>query len=119
MQKHHKSLEEFPKVIKKSLPRAASTIIEELAGWVLNGKKCQVVFWEVEEGFEAEPHSHPHAEWGIVVSGWCKLTIENETRTYDQGEEFFVPSGTEHSAIMSDHYRAVDFFGDPDWIETV
>ena len=117
MEKYHCPLDGFPKEIKDSLPQAASTLIKELKGWVLGGKKCQVVFWEVEKSFVAEPHSHPHAEWGIVVNGWCKLTIEGETKMYNKGEEFYISPGAEHSAVMSDKYRAIDFFASPNWIK--
>lgn len=109
----------FPQSIKDSLPSAASTIIAELRGWVLNGEKCQVVFWEVEKAFHAAAHSHEHDEWGIVVSGFCELRIENETRTYRAGEEFFIRGGAEHECYMSDNYRAVDFFASPDWITSL
>lgn len=116
MSKFHKKLTQFPDSIKESLPKALSTIIPELSGWVLNGEKCQVVFWEVEKGFDSEPHSHDHDEWGIVVSGTCELTIEGHTRLYETGEEFFIPGGKAHKSKMSDNYRAVDFFSAPDWI---
>ncbi len=119
MGKYHAKLDGFPTAIKKCLPEAASGVSSDLSGWVLNGEKSQVVFWEVKKGFSVSGHSHPHDEWGIIVTGSCSLTIGDETKNYSAGQEFFVPSGVEHYCTMSDNYRAIDFFASPDWIKTV
>lgn len=112
----HQKLSSFPEAIKNSLPRASSSVSSDLQGFVLNGEKSQVVFWEVKKGFSVEPHSHDHDEWGIIVSGYCILTVEGETKTYNAGEEFFIPGGKSHYCTMSDNYRSVDFFASPNWV---
>ena len=117
MQKYHKPMAEYPSCIKECLPRAESTVSDNLEGHVLSGEKCQVVFWEVKRAFFVGEHSHPHAEWGIVVSGSCELTINGETKTYFTGQEFYVPPGEPHISKMSDNYRSVDFFGAADWVK--
>ena len=118
MSKFHKPMAEFPECIKSSLPEARSTISDDLQGYVLNGEKCQVVFWEVKHAFQVEEHTHAHAEWGIVVQGSCDLTVGGETVHYAAGQEFYVPGGIPHVSVMSDHYRAIDFFGTSNWIQT-
>jgi mannose-6-phosphate isomerase-like protein (cupin superfamily) len=119
MGKFHKELNAFPDAIKTCLPKAASSVSSDLSGWVLSGGKSQVVFWEVKKGFAVSGHSHPHDEWGVVITGSCSLTIGDETKTYHAGQEFYVPAGIEHYSTMSDNYRAVDFFASPDWIKAV
>lgn len=117
MDKYHKSITEFPSCIKESLSNALSTVSDDLEGYVLNGEKCQVVFWEVKHAFFVEEHSHPHAEWGIVVSGSCELIIDGEAKTYLAGQEFYVTPGAPHASRMSDNYRSVDFFGAANWVK--
>ena len=118
MQKKHEKQTSFPSCIKDSLHRAESTISDDLQGYVLSGENCQVVFWEVKNAFYVEEHSHPHAEWGIVVTGSCELGLEGELKTYHAGESFYVPPGMAHTSKMSDDYRAIDFFNTGDWIKT-
>jgi quercetin dioxygenase-like cupin family protein len=117
MFKYHKDLDCFPQSLKNRLSKASSDVSDNLSGWVVGNEKAQVVFWEINEGFSVEPHSHDHDEWGIIVSGYCILTIEGETKQYNTGEEFYIPSGLSHYATMSSKYRAIDFFASPDWVK--
>jgi len=118
MSSRHEKQIGFPSCIKDSLPQAASTVSDDLQGFVLSGEKCQVVFWEVKHAFYVGEHVHGHAEWGIVVSGSCELGLEGELKTYNAGETFYVPPGMPHTSKMSDDYRAIDFFNSGDWIKT-
>lgn len=114
--KYHSKLDHFPDCIKESLPQAASTVSDALTGYVLSGEKCQVVFWEVKEPFFVETHAHDHAEWGVVISGSCEVGIDGELKTYQVGDEFFIPGGVPHTSRMSANYRAIDFFNANNWI---
>ncbi|MCL1796358.1 MAG: cupin domain-containing protein [Clostridia bacterium] len=115
--KYHQKLDHFPACIGECLPEAVSTISDNLQGNVLSGEKCQVVFWEVKEAFYVGEHSHSHAEWGIVVQGSCEVGIDGELKTYNAGEEFYIPPGIPHTSRMSANYRAVDFFSAGGWIQ--
>ena len=95
---YHEKRNHFPECIKNSLPAAKSTLSDKLEGYVLSGKNCQVAFWEIKEGFFCESHSHPHEEWGIVVSGTLELYIEGECKILNPGEEFYIPPGRAHWA---------------------
>lgn len=116
--KYHQKLDQFPQSIKDCLPRAESTISNDLQGYVLSGEKCQVVFWEVKKPFYVDVHSHNHDEWGVVISGSCEVGINGELKLYHAGEEFYIPAGLPHTSKMSADYRAVDFFSKGDWIKT-
>ena len=112
-------MKHFPDCIKNNLPRAASTISDDLQGYVLSGNGCQVVFWEIKDAFAVDAHSHPHAEWGVVLGGSCEVTVDGVTTVYNTGQEFYIAPGVPHSSKMSDNYRAVDFFNAADWIKIV
>ena len=108
----------FPDAIKRQ-PRAASSASDNLSGWVADMNKSQVVFWEVAKGFEVEPHVHAHDEYGVVLSGYCEVIINGVTSRYSAGDEFYIPGNVSHAAVMSDNYRALDFFESPDWIKII
>ena len=56
---------------------------------------------------------HAHGDqWGVVIAGRLDLTVNGETRTYGQGDAYFIPAGTPHSARLHAGFRAVDYFAD-------
>ena len=112
--------ETFPEVIKKLLPEAYSGLVEEQKGWILQGEKCQVVFWEVHKkgGYNFKRHSHPFDEWAVVLEGAGTRILGDKVIPVHEGDEVYIPAGVEHETrITSDVWRAVDFFASPDWIK--
>ena len=62
---------EYPDLIT-SLPEA-DIPIPGIQGWIAQGKKFQIVFFEIEPT-KLPAHSHS-AQWGIVIDGEMNLTI--------------------------------------------
>jgi len=94
----------LPKVLfpyDKSLP---------VRGWLVQGPSQQVVFWHAKVGYESKEHSHPYAEWGIVITGWCEIITPQGTRRYEAGEVFYLKPGVPHASVTSDDYRSMDVF---------
>jgi len=100
----------FPKVIT-DLPEA-DIQFRGARGWIAQGKSHQIVFFEIEPLARVPEHSHDTPQWGIVVKGKMELTIGNETRVYEKGDEYFIPAHTKHSAEFLSKFRAVDFFAE-------
>jgi quercetin dioxygenase-like cupin family protein len=48
------------------------------------------------------PHSHPHEQAGVVLSGGVELTIRGETRWLGEGASYIIPGGVEHGARTGD-----------------
>ena len=97
----------FPKVLfpyDRSLP---------VRGWLVQGPKQQVVFWHSEQRYESKEHSHPYAEWGIVITGWCDIITPEGKRRYNAGEVFYLAPGLPHASVTSDDYRSMDVFFSP------
>ena len=86
--------------------------LKGIRGWLLQSEKKQVVFFELEPVGEMPPHSHC-AQWGIVISGKMKLTINGETKTYSKGDWYYIPAGAVHSAIFLTRVYVIDVFDDP------
>ena len=97
----------FPQVLfpyDKSLP---------VRGWLVQGPDQQVVFWHSKVEYESAEHSHPYAEWGIVITGWCDIITPEEKRRYNAGDVFHLEPSVPHASVTSDDYRSMDAFFSP------
>jgi len=86
--------------------------IPGVRGWLLQGERHQVVFFEIEAGAQIPPHSHC-AQWGLMVKGKISLTIGRETRLYGKGDWYFIPAGEVHAATFPSRVNVIDVFDDP------
>ncbi len=72
-----------------------------------------VVFFTFHKDFTLPPHSHK-GQWGTVIHGQIKLTMNGDTRTYGPGDHYNIPSGVEHGAEITAGTVAMDVFEEPD-----
>ena len=100
----------YPEMIR-ALPEI-DVSIPRVRGWLLQGERNQVVFFEIEEGTQIPPHSHC-AQWGLMVEGEISLKIDGETRLYGKGDRYFIPAGAVHSATFPSKVNVIDVFDDP------
>jgi quercetin dioxygenase-like cupin family protein len=105
----------FPDMIR-SLPEI-DIQAEGVRGWLLAGGDKQVVFFDIQPIGEIPPHSHC-AQWGFVLQGEMKLTIDGVTKTYRKGDWYFIPEGAVHSATPLSRVNAIDVFDAPDRYKT-
>ncbi len=82
-------------------------------GWLVQGPKQQVAFWYSKVSYQSEEHSHPYAEWGVVITGWCEIITPDSRRRYEAGEVFYLGPGVPHASMTSDEYRSIDVFFSP------
>jgi len=106
--KNNKQTQGFPKVIK-ALPEA-DTQINGIRAWILQGEKQQLIFFEMEPTAKVPEHSHPYPQWGILIQGKMKLTINGKTRLYKKGDEYLIPPQAKHHATFLTKSRVIDFF---------
>ncbi|UCE29032.1 MAG: cupin domain-containing protein [Candidatus Bathyarchaeota archaeon] len=100
----------FPKPIA-DLPEA-DIKFKGVRGWIAQGEDHQVVFFEIERLAEVPSHNHDTPQWGVVVEGKMELSIGDETRVYQNGDDYLIPAHTMHSARFLTFCRVVDFFGE-------
>ena len=91
----------YPEMIK-NLP-LIDINFEGIKGWLLQGKNVQTVYFEIEPVGIIPPHSHC-AQWGLMLDGKMKLTIDGETRIYQKGDRYYIPAGVVHSAEFLTKY---------------
>ena len=87
--------------------------IEGVKGWLIQSENRQVVLFEIEPIGKIPDHTHG-AQWGVMLDGRMKLTIGDQTRVYENGDIYFIPAGTVHSAEFLTKVRVIDFFEDKD-----
>ncbi len=102
---------QYPELIE-TLPDA-DIPMEGVRGKLLQGESRQAVFLEIEPIGAIPLHTHG-AQWGIVVEGEMVLTIGDDTRTYRQGDSYYIPAGVEHGATFKTHVKVLDVFEEPD-----
>lgn len=80
---------------------------------VIRSDGALMVIFRVHQDLELPPHSHK-GQWGTVLEGSLELTMNGETRTYTPGENYDIPSGTEHAAKVPAGSVVLDIFEEPD-----
>ena len=104
-------MREFPNFLKK-LPEL-DIPFDGVSGHLLQGESQQVAFVSFSTDTHVPEHSH-RGQWELVIAGKMELQMKGESRTYQQGESFFIPDGVEHGANVTAGYRAVIFFDQAD-----
>ena len=78
------------------------------------GEKLMLSFVKLNPNATVPPHSHPHEQMALVLSGKLEVTIANESRLLKEGDVFLVPSGMEHSVKnLESQTRVLDIFSPP------
>jgi quercetin dioxygenase-like cupin family protein len=101
----------YPELIR-SLPEVDINM-DGVRGWLLQGEKTQMVFFDIMPTGKIPPHAHC-AQWGVMLEGEMSLTIGDDTRVYRKGDSYYIPEGTMHSAEFHSHVNVMDIFDAPD-----
>lgn len=77
----------------------------------LSGETMTISLVEFEPHATVEPHSHPHEQMGILLTGNLTFVIAGESHPVHAGGMWRIPGGVEHSAIAgSEAVQAIDIF---------
>ena len=87
------------------------SVFKGVNGNLLQGKESQLVFMEIDAIGDVLPHSHG-AQWGVVLKGEMKLTIDGVEKSYKNGDYYYIQSGVVHSAIFNSKVFLIDYFDD-------
>lgn len=101
----------FPKPIQR-LPEITLPF-NGVKGYLVQGKKEQVVFMEFEQETIVPEHTHA-SQWELVIEGSVNLTKDGQTQTFTKGDCFFIPKGQPHAAVVHKGYHCVIFFDQKD-----
>jgi len=82
-------------------------------GWLLQGQRQQMVVVEFGETVEVPEHSHAE-QWEFALTGTVELRREGRTEVITAGDNFFVPAGQVHGALVHAGYRGLIVFNEKD-----
>ncbi|MFW6306447.1 MAG: DJ-1/PfpI family protein [Bacillota bacterium] len=88
---------------------------EDIGGGIImqnlgNGKRMNVLHWNMEDGSIVDWHEHPHEQFGYVIEGGFKIYMGDEEYKLEAGDAYFVPSNTQHKFIAIEDTEAIDVF---------
>jgi mannose-6-phosphate isomerase-like protein (cupin superfamily) len=70
-----------------------------------------MAFWTCHETASSNAHVHEFDEYLMVVEGCYTLVIAGERISVRAGEEYCIPSGTEHAGEVVAGTRTIHAFG--------
>jgi quercetin dioxygenase-like cupin family protein len=90
----------------------ADLSFEGIKAWILQGEAHQLVFFQMEPNARVPEHSHDYPQWGMVIEGEMKLTIDGKTRNCKKGDEYLIPAQAKHQASFQVKSRVIDLFSE-------
>jgi quercetin dioxygenase-like cupin family protein len=105
-----KNPQKYPQVIT-GLPEAIIQV-KGIKAWVLQGAAHQLVFFEMDPRAQVPEHSHDYPQWGIMLDGKMRLTIDGKTHLIRKGDEYVIPAKAKHRATFPSKSRVIDFFSE-------
>ncbi len=83
-----------------------------IKAWILQGEKHQLIFFEMLPTARVPEHSHNYPQWGMVVEGEMKLTINGKTKSIRRGDDYLIPAQAKHHVSFLTKTRVIDFFSE-------
>jgi quercetin dioxygenase-like cupin family protein len=100
----------FPRVIN-DLPEA-DVPFPGVRAWILQGENHQLIFFEMQPTAVVPEHSHRYPQWGMVVQGTMRLTINGKTSTIQKGDDYLIPAEAKHHARFLTRTQVIDLFSE-------
>jgi quercetin dioxygenase-like cupin family protein len=101
----------FPDIVT-ALPEA-DIPVKGLSSYLLQGEQHQFVFMSYGEDASVPEHSH-EAQWGVVLDGEIRLTIDGIQHLLTKGDTYFIPKDVKHSAKVMKGYKDLTLFNQKD-----
>lgn len=105
----------FPDIVT-ALPEA-DIPFGGLKSYLLQGEQQQCVFMSYEEDASVPEHSH-EAQWGVVLDGEIRLTIDGREHLFTRGDTYYIPRNVKHSAKVTKGYKDLTLFNQKDRYKT-
>jgi len=63
---------------------------------LVEGEGTALILYRIDPEVHLEPHSHAFPEYGTVVYGRGKLTVDGHPRTVQESDSYYIPSNLRH-----------------------
>jgi quercetin dioxygenase-like cupin family protein len=77
---------------------------------LVHGEKTLMGEFKIAKGSAIPPHSHPHEQTGIMISGRLRFKVEAEIFDAQSGDSWCIPGKVEHSAEALEDSVIVEVF---------
>ena len=74
------------------------------------GETTSMFIFRIPKGATIPPHSHPHEQTGLMISGKMNFTIAGETRTVEKGDSWAIPGNIEHDVVSLEDSVVIEVF---------
>jgi quercetin dioxygenase-like cupin family protein len=95
-----------------NLPEA-DVPVDGVRAYLSQSEDHQIVFMEFSKDAVVPEHSH-ESQWAVVLEGRMDITIGGKERVLRKGDQYFIPKGVKHSAMIYAGYADVTFFDQKD-----
>lgn len=85
-------------------------IIKGFKGKFIHTENTTLAFWEVEKGASIPLHSHIHEQTTQVLEGKFLLTVDGETKIYENGMVAVIPANVVHGGVALSNCKLFDVF---------
>ena len=85
-------------------------IFPGLKGKFVHGEKITWVFWNVKKDSIVPKHNHIHEQIMHVVTGKFEFVLNNDKKTYSDGDFVVIPSNVPHSGKALTDCKLMDVF---------
>ena len=77
---------------------------------LVHGEKTLMGRFRLKKGSRIPPHSHPHEQTGLLLSGKLKFLVGDESYTAEPGDSWCIPHDVEHGAEALEDSLVIEVF---------
>lgn len=103
-------IKEMPVHMDEKKDAATGEVSEAAVRLACFGENISAITCDFPAGFTWEPHSHPHEQLCICISGKLEYTIDGKTCLMEAGDTAYLPPNALHVATCIEDCRIVDIF---------
>jgi len=75
-----------------------------------SGQNMNVMHWNFEDNVTLPEHHHASEQFGYVIKGAFRATIDGKTELLGAGDYYFIPPNAPHSFTSVGETEAIDVF---------
>ncbi|MFH0754016.1 MAG: cupin domain-containing protein [Candidatus Omnitrophota bacterium] len=75
------------------------------------GKKMNAQHWNMANKSVVQMHKHSQEQFGYVIKGGFKMTVDGKKAELKAGDAYFIPAGVLHEFVAVGKTEAIDVFG--------
>ena len=95
---------------KKGIAESRQLVPGVQLSTLVHGEKTLMGEFKIAKGSAIPPHSHPHEQTGIMISGRLRFNVDGKITEAETGDSWCIPGNVEHSAEALEDSVVVEVF---------